>query len=163
MTRFPSTLTILAVLVTLTLPSEVHSRAAGVATERPWAKENIERLPPDIRRDIEGHANTCNSAPAATHYFSLSIEASGLRFYAQHFENFACQQRHAVCRPQGCLHEVFIDDGRRQRHVFSVYARDITLTNHGGAAGVTVIMDDGTRSLIWNGRSFVPGKSTRKR
>lgn len=134
----------------------------GLATEAPWAPEHIEGLPPDIRKDVEGHAKACGNRPAAGHYFSLSIEGSGLRFRAQHFDDFACEKRAVVCRPEGCLHEVFVDDGRRQRHVFSVYARDIKLTNEGGVAGIEVFEDAGVRRFVWNGGRFVAQRKSRR-
>ena len=152
------------VLLCPAMIGQAHSRAAGVATEWPWAREHVEGLPPDIRRDVEGHAKVCGNQPAAAHYFSLSIEASGLLFRAQHFEDFACERRASVCRPEGCLHEVFVDNGRRQHHVFSIYARDIKLTNEGGIAGIEVFDDAGVRLFIWNGRRFVAkGRSRMER
>ena len=158
----PSMAAALVVLVTpLSVVERAQSRGVG-ATERPWAPEHVEGLPPDIRRDVEGHARACGNRPAAAHYFSVSIEASGLRFWAQHFEDFACERRASVCRPEGCLHEVFADDGRRQRQVFRVYARDIKLTNEGGIAGIEVIVDAGVRSFVWNGRRFVAKGTSRK-
>lgn len=160
MTRI-SPMTIAVLLLSLMTTEQARSRG-GLATERPWAPEHVEGLPPDIRRDIEEHAKACGNRPAAAHYFSVSIEASGLRFHALHFEEFACERRTAVCRPQGCLHEVFADDGRRQRHVFSIYARDVKLRNEGGIAGIEVISDAGVRSFVWNGRRFVAEGKSRK-
>lgn len=158
----PSMAAALVVLVTpLSVVERAQSRGVG-AKERPWAPEHVEGLPPDIRRDVEGHARACGNRPAAAHYFSVSIEASALRFWAQHFEDFACERRASVCRPEGCLHEVFADDGRRQRQVFRVYARDIKLTNEGGIAGIEVIVDAGVRSFVWNGRRFVAKGTSRK-
>lgn len=62
------------------------------------------------------------------------------------------------------MHEVFSDDGRHQRHVFSIYARDIMLTNAGGIAGIDVFDAAGVRSFVWNGRRFVAkAKSGRER
>lgn len=152
-----------ALLLVALTSAEVQSRGSA-ATERPWASEHVEGLPDDIRRDIEGHAKACGNAPAAAHYFSVSIEASGLRFRAQHFEDFACERRSAVCRPEGCLHEVFVDDGRRQRIVFGVYARDLKLTNDGGVAGIEVVEAGGIRTFLWNGRRFAPlGHAGRRR
>lgn len=150
----PASLAPALLLVALT-SAEVQSRGSA-ATERPWASEHVEGLPDDIRRDIEGHAKACGNAPAAAHYFSVSIEASGLRFRAQHFEDFACERRSAVCRPEGCLHEVFVDDGRRQRLIFGVYARDLKLTNDGGIAGIEVVETAGIKAFQWNGRRFAP-------
>lgn len=147
------------VLLSPLMARETHSRASGPARENPWAPEHVNGLPPDVRKDVEGHAKACGNRPAAQHHFSLSIEASGRRFWAQHFEDFACERRKSVCRPEGCLHEVFTDDGRRQRPVFGVFARDITLTNDGGVAGILVRNDGGVRELVWNGYRFVEKKN----
>lgn len=43
----------------------------------------------------------------------------------------------------------------RQRLVFSVYTREIELTNAGGVAGIDVISDTGRKSYRWNGSRFV--------
>jgi hypothetical protein len=162
MKRFLSMTAAVAVsLSSLSMVERAQSRGVK-ATERTWAPEHVEGLPPDIRKDVEGHARACGNAPAAGHYFSVSIEASGLRFWAQHFEDFACERRAAVCRPEGCLHEVFSDDGRRQRHVFSIYARDIKLTNEGGIAGIEISDHAGVRLLVWNSRRFVSKARSRK-
>lgn len=162
MKRLLSTVMIVAVPLSFPMKDQAWGRAAGMATERPWAPEHIEALPPDIRRDVEGHAKACGNPAAASHYFSLSIEASGLLFRAQHFEDFACDRRSSVCRAAGCLHEVFVDDGRRQRQVFSIYARDIKLTNEGGIAGIEVFDDAGARSYMWNGRHFLAKRNSGK-
>jgi len=133
-------------------PAQARSARGG---EDPWAAEHIEGLPEDIRRDVRGHAKACGNAAAAAHYFSVSIEASGVRFRAQHFEDFSCANRAVVCHAEGCLHEVFLDNGKRQRLVFSIYARDVRLTNYGGVAGIEVVQDAGKRSFRWNGQRFV--------
>jgi hypothetical protein len=143
--------------------TEQARSGSSTATERPWAPGHVERLSGDIRRDVTGHAKACGNLPAATHYFSVSIDASGLRFHAQHFEDFACANRSTICRPNGCLHEVFVDDGRRQRLVFSIFARDMKLTNNGDVAGIEVFETGGVRSFVWNSRRFLPSNSRRSR
>lgn len=153
--------TALSFLLMAIIPDQAQSRG-GMAGERPWAPEHVEGLPDDIRHDIEGHARACGNPAAASHYFSVSIEASGLRFRAQHFEDFACANRSAVCRPKGCLHEVFADDGKHQRLVFSIYAHDVRLTNEGGVAGLELFDAGGVSTLTWNGHRFVPSKKPRK-
>lgn len=158
----PMTVAVAVLLFSLSMVEQAQPRGV-MATEKPWAPEHVEGLPPDIRRDVEGHARACGDRPAAAHYFSVLIEASGLRFWALHFEDFACERRYSVCRPEGCLHEVFADDGRRQRQVFSIYVRDIKLTNERGVAGIEVFDDAGVRLFIWNGRRFVKGKSRKER
>jgi|LNFM01.1.fsa_nt_gb hypothetical protein len=159
MKRFLSMTSAIAVsLSSLWMVERAQSRGV-MATERPWAPEHVEGLPPDIRRDVEEHARTCGNRPAAGHYFSVSIEGSGLRFWAQHFEDFACERRASVCRPEGCLHEIFADDGRRQRHVFSIYARDIKLTNEGGIAGLEVFDHAGVRCSFGTAGASSPRQS----
>ena len=155
MTRLFGVLSLTATLLSTMVINVAWAQRGGVASENPWAAEHIEGLPLDIRKHVEGHARECGNPAAAAHYFSVSIEASGRRFYAQHFEELSCHRRAAVCRPQGCLHEVFLDDGRRQRQVFSIYARDIRLTKDGGRAGIEVVTDAGIRRYAWDGRRFV--------
>ncbi|WP_247465300.1 hypothetical protein [Bradyrhizobium sp. 137] len=145
-------------MLSTTMTGQANSRGS-MAAERPWAPEHIEGLPKDIRRHVAGHVEACGNAPARSHYFLVFIEASGLRFRAQHFEDFACARPSLVCRPSGCLHEVFADDGRRQWLVFSVYARDMKLTKEGGTAGIEVVDAAGVRSFAWNGRRFAPSRA----
>lgn len=161
MNRLSAISTAALLLLALCMSKQAHSRASGIAAENPWAPEHVTGLPPNIRRDVEGHAKACGNPAAGTHHFSLLIEASGMRFRSLHFEDFACARRSAVCRPNGCLHEVFANDGRRQRQVFRIYARDIRLTNEAGVGGIEVYDDGGIRSFVWDGRGFV-AKRTRK-
>lgn len=157
-------------LVLIVIASAVHFTAmtssaksrGGLASERPWAASHVEGLPSDIRRHVQGFVRACGNAAAAAHYFGTSMEASGRRFYAQHFEDFACARRAVVCRPGGCLHEVFVSDGNRQRLVFSSFARDIKLTNDGGIAGLEVIHDGAGQAFVWNGRRFVPAQKRQR-
>ena len=149
------TLSLAAVMVSAAVTSGALAQRGGAASENPWSPEHVDGLPFNVRQHVEGHARDCGNRAAAAHYFSVSIEASGRRFYSQHFEEFYCSRPSAVCRPEGCLHEVFLDQGRRQYQVFSIYARDITLTNEGGVAGIEVVTDAGMRRLTWNGRRFI--------
>lgn len=139
-----------------------QAQARGsMATERPWASEHIEGLPADIRRGIVARERACGNAAAAGHYFSVSIEAGGLRFVSLHFEDFACTNRAAVCNGGGCLHEVYLESGGRHRLVFSARARDVRLTNDGGVVGIEVSHGASKKSFRWNGRSFAPAGTMR--
>ena len=161
--KWPRCISMTGVLLLGSLSACGQASARGtMASERPWASEHIEGLPGDIRRHVLGHAKACGNPAAATHYFSVSIEASGMRFRAQHFEDFACAQRSLVCRPHGCLHEVFVEDRRRQRLVFAIYARDVRLPNEGGIAGIDVVDAGGVRAFVWNGRRFAPLTNPRR-
>lgn len=129
------------------------------AQEHPFAAEHINQLPADIRRGLTSRARACGSKVAAAHYFSTTIEADGLRFRSLHFEEFACEAPGAICQPGGCLHEIYLESGGRSRLVFSTYARELRMTNHGGIAGLEVLGNSVRRMLRWNGRSFVPLRS----
>jgi hypothetical protein len=143
------------------IASQMQCAARGTSsTERPWAAEHINTLPPDIRRGIAVRESACGNRAAAGHYFSVSITAGGLRFWSVHFEDFACEKRAAVCRTEGCLHEVYLESRGHQRLVFSAYARDLKMTDTGGVAGVEVNHGTSNQFFRWNGTRFVPESAT---
>lgn len=135
----------------------------GFAAEHPWASEHIEALPGDIQREISKHGQACGSKASAAHYFAVSIEGGGQKFISLHFEDFACAKRVAVCREDGCLHEVYAEFRGRYRRVFSAHARDVKLTNDRGIVGLSIVNGASKRFFKWNGRSFlsVPDNSSR--
>ncbi|MGT2440850.1 hypothetical protein ACU4GH_39360 [Bradyrhizobium betae] len=134
---------------------------SSIASERPYAAEHIDLLPSDIRRGLSRLEHICGGKAAATHYFSTTIEAGGLHFRSLHFENFACERREAVCRVDRCLHEIYLEQDGHSRRVFSAYVEDVKLTNYGGTAGLEVA-GGGPPILRWNGRTFVPVRSSGK-
>lgn len=129
---------------------------ASMATENPWAPEHVRALPPDIQWEVVQRAQACGDRPAAQHYFSVSIEAEGLRFLSLHFEDFACTNRTSLCNGGGCLHQVYLKTGSRHRLIFSARAREVKLTNEDGVAGMEVSMGTFRKLYRWNGRSFFP-------
>lgn len=128
------------------------------ATENPWAAEHIDALPTDIRRAITRRERACGGPAAAGHYFSVSIDASGRRFIALHFENFHCPGSRPVCDATGCLHEVFVEKAGRQVRVFAISADEMNMTNAGGIAGLEVTRGRIKTRLKWNGGQFVHTK-----
>jgi hypothetical protein len=130
--------------------------AASFATEYPWAAEHIEKLPPDIRREVSRRERACGSGALAGHYFAVSIEGRGQRFVSLHFEDFSCADRAQVCRGGACLHEIFVESGGRHRVVFSRYVEDVRMTNDQGAVGLEILHGGTRQTLRWNGRNFVP-------
>lgn len=146
-----------AILLVASLVGAQSSAMArgSFATENPWAAEHIDALPTDIRRAVARRERACGGPAAAGHYFSVSIDASGRRFIALHFENFRCAGIRPVCDATGCLHEVFVEKAGRQVRVFAVVADDVKMTNLGGAAGLEVTRGSIKTSLTWNGRRFV--------
>lgn len=136
------------------------------SSERPWAAEHVDNLPPDIRRGLAARGSAYGNSAAAGRYFSVSIDVRGLRFRSLHFEDFACDRRTAVCNAAGCLHEVYVESRGRQRLVFSVYARDLKMTG-GGAAVLQVLGPSSSRFYRWDGRpssppTMVPAKGVRR-
>ncbi len=134
----------------------------GFASENPWAAEHIEGLPLDIRRGVLARERACGSKAAAAHYFSVSIEAGGLRFRSLHFEDFACANRAAVCNGDGCLHEVYLESHGRHRLVFSIRARDLRMFEDSGTVGFEVTGRKSDRFFRWDGRRFVATRSVRQ-
>jgi hypothetical protein len=146
-------------LVAATLGIMVPARAAAsFATENPWAAEHIDKLPPDIRREVSRHERVCGSNALAGHYFAVSIEGRGQRFISLHFENFSCANRAQVCRGNACLHEIFAESGGRHRLVFGSYVDDVKMINEGGVVGLEVSHGGQRHILRWDGRGFVPVK-----
>jgi len=145
-------LTAFASLVIFTIATV--SAQGGVQTKEDfYTKQHVERLPADIRNSLKLLESACGAQATAAHYFSTTIDVGGLQFRLLHFENFACADRTAVCRPNGCLHEVFLISNGRSKRVFRAYARDLELTDLGGVPG---LIDTSTSSQMfrWNGRSF---------
>lgn len=128
----------------------------GLGSERPFAHEHIENLPSAIRRGVVKRELACGSKAAASHYFAVSIDASGNRFVSLHYEDFACINRSVVCRVEGCLHEVYVRTRGGYRIVFSGYADDLTMTNTSGLAGFELTRGVSNTSFRWNGHRFLP-------
>lgn len=122
----------------LIIPAMARAAKSGIARERPYAAEHINRLPGDIQRGLDRLKRTCGERAAATHYFSTTIAARGLHFRSLHFENFACGRREGVCRPNGCLHEIYLVRDGRSRRVFSAYVGDVKLINVNSTIGLEV-------------------------
>ena len=145
----------LAALLAVGLVNGQAAARGSTGSENPWAAEHVEGLPADIRRGITARERACGNKASARHYFSVSIEAEGRRFISLHFEDFACSNRAAVCNPEGCLHEVYLEGRGGHRLVFSARAQDVRMTNSGGVLRLEVTGHAAKRSLRWNGRRFV--------
>lgn len=144
---------LVATTFAIMIPAEA---AASSATENPWAAEHIEKLPPDIRREVSRRERACGSGALAGHYFAVSIEGRGQRFVSLHFEDFSCANRAQICRGNACLHEIFAESGGRHPIVFSRYVEDVRMFNNRGAVGLEVLNGGTRQTLRWNGRDFVP-------
>lgn len=142
-------------------PVIANAAKSGIAREQPYATEHIDRLPGVIQRSLDRLKRACGERAAATHYFSTTIAAGGLQFRSLHFENFACGRREGVCRPNGCLHQIYLEQDGRSRRVFSAYVGDVKLINVGNTIGLEVT--NGQYAILrWNGQAFVPLHSSGK-
>lgn len=128
----------------------------GFGGENPWSAEHVGGLPADVRSAVDARARACGNAPAARHYFSTSITVGGRLFRSLHFEDFACGNRVAVCRTDGCLHEIYLESNGRNRRVFSTYARDMKMGSEGGGLVVEVTGGRSSGRYRWDGNRFVP-------
>ena len=145
----------LGVLFAVGLANGQCAARGSSSSERPWAAEHVDNLPPDIRRAVATREAACGNKAAAGHYFSVSIVAGGLRFRSLHFEDFACANRASICNAQGCLHEVYLESRGRNRLVFSVRASDLKMTD-GAGAGIEVNYGTSSQFYRWNGARFAP-------
>ena len=148
------------VLVFPVMENEAKGRS-GIAREHPYAAEHIDLLPGDIKRSLQSLERSCGKQDTAAHYFSTTIAAGELLFRSLHFEDFACGRREAVCRFNGCLHEIYLEWGGRSRRVFSAYVSDVKLINIGDTIGLEITGGRHTK-LVWNGHAFVPLHLPRK-
>lgn len=111
-------------------PVDARGSSGG---ENPWSAEHVSGLPADIRSAVDARAHACGGTPpTARHNFSTSISVGGRLFLSLHFEDFACGNRVAVCKPDGCLHEVYLESNSHYRRVFSTYAGDMKMGSEGG-------------------------------
>lgn len=144
-------------LLAVCLPNPKAAARGSIANEmKPWAAEHISGLPVDIHHALSTRERACGNTAAAGHYFSTSIEISGLVFRLLHFAEFACQNRAMICNHDGCLHEVYLETRSRYRRVFSTYASDLRMGSAGGVPTLEVTNSRTSRSYRWNGRQFVP-------
>jgi hypothetical protein len=128
----------------------------GSGGENPWSAEHVGGLPPDIRSAVDARARGCGNAPAARHYFSTSITVGGRLFRSLHFEDFACSNRAAVCRAEGCLHEIYVEGNGHYRRVFSAYAGDMKMGSEGGVLVIEVAGGRSSGRYWWDSNRFVP-------
>lgn len=145
-------------LALLVLPwSQGAIARGGLGSENPWNPEHITQLPAEIRADVARLAQTCRVAPAATHYFAVSLDTPQTRFIALHFEDFACEDRAAICNAEGCQHDIYASAGGPYRRVLRIRARDVTLTSRGGVARLDVspATAQAPSELTWDGHHFV--------
>jgi hypothetical protein len=136
----------------------------GMPSEDPLSPAHIERLPPEVRANIERSTRACGAPVAALHLFSRYIQdrVTGDRFIALHFEDVHCANRAAICTTAGCLHQVYVSRGGAYRDILNVYAREIEFKLSDGAAVVEIACGQpaGTcaKDFRWDGSHLHPLK-----
>jgi hypothetical protein len=145
-------------LILANLSSTANARG-GLHMEDPWASDHIEGLPPEIRQNVSKQARICGPA-RAQHYFSRSLSPSNSRynFISLHFEEFGCDHRTAICRPSGCLHQVYASSGAGYRLVLSGYVGELELKAIDGQVAIETSCPHSAEACFriqrWNGSNF---------
>src|SRR5262249_48100128 len=103
-------------------------------------------LPAEIRFDIEPVLQTCKSPVTMVgDFFSYFVDYNS-RFLAFHFENVRCGDLTAICRKDGCLHQVYSAKANDPyKLVASAYAFEVELGHFDGSPGAKVTSKEGTR------------------
>ena len=115
----------------LTLDGGVISVDArdGMTLDDRWNPQHINQLPAEVRNAISPYARVCGRPLAAEHLFALYYRSGNANLIGLHFERLRCgDNRPAVCRPAGCLHQVYISTGGRYRLLSSSYVPELDLT-----------------------------------
>jgi hypothetical protein len=107
--------------------------SAGARSNMPaddrWNPQHIDGLPSEVRNAIAPYARVCGGPLAAEHSFATYYKSGTANLIGIHFEHLRCGDRAAVCRPAGCLHQVYISTGGRYRLLRSSYVPELDLTN----------------------------------
>lgn len=133
----------------------------GLSLQDLWSPSHIEELPPEVRVEVYRATRGCGGPIAARRLFSRYIQdhVSGDRFIALHFEEIRCSNQTAVCRAEGCLHQVYVSRGGRYRRVWNGYAHEIALRHIDDRAAVAIAceysLEDCVQLLRWNRNAFL--------
>jgi hypothetical protein len=127
---FPSLQLILSVALLLGCDLvSAQARGGRVAPlEDRWNPQHIGGLPAEIREAIAPYARVCGAPLAAEHSFARYFQSGNAKLIGLHFEYLGCADRAAVCRPAGCLHQVYVSTGGRYRLLRSSYVPELDLT-----------------------------------
>jgi hypothetical protein len=121
---------------------------------------HLDSLPAEVSADVHRWQATCGGTLVAGHTFARSVEISGRRFLALHFEELRWENRAAICNAEGCLHEVYVFSNGRFRRVVGLRTSELLLEARDNK--VVVQVDCGLlgclRSLRWNGNQFTENK-----
>ena len=111
-------------------------------------------LPAEIQAFVADVARICGSSVNVWKNFSGFLN-DDYRFIAIHFEKTQCKDPIALCRTEGCLHQIYVSKGDQPYQlVVSTYVSEIELKHLSGTVALSIITGEGTRLLRWNGGGF---------
>ena len=96
--------------------------------ENSWNPQHIDSLPVEVRSAIAPFARACGGRLAAEHSFASYFQRGTAKLIGLHFEHLHCPNRAAVCRPVGCLHQVYMATDGKYRLLSSSYVPELDLT-----------------------------------
>ncbi|SIO61406.1 hypothetical protein SAMN05443247_11890 [Bradyrhizobium erythrophlei] len=150
--------------VTALFALAVTSPAAALSTmggRNDWSTlsaERLQQLPPQISAVIRAAQKACgeDEPRVRTGFLRYLKVQDGKEFVSLHFDQFHCARSSALCNSAGCLHRVFVSNGRQQaREVWRGQVYDIDMDDHAGRATVSIRCGDSCASrLQWNGRAL---------
>jgi hypothetical protein len=105
-----------------------QARGGPISLESRWNPQHIGGLPAEIRNAIVPYARVCGGPLAAEHSFVRYFQNGTAKLIGLHFEHLRCADRAAVCRPAGCLHQVYISSGGKYWLLQSSYVPELDLT-----------------------------------
>src|SRR4029450_5185346 len=104
-----------------------QARGGRISPQDGWNPQQMD-MPVEVRNAIAPYARVCGGPLAAEHSFVRYFQSGPAKLIGLHFEHLRCADRAAVCRPAGCLHQVYISSGGRYRLLRSSYVPELDLT-----------------------------------
>jgi hypothetical protein len=158
----PATMKItLAITALLSFAITSAAEARGGTTRFEWSKlsaETLQELPPQISSAIRSAQKACgDDEPRVRTGFLRYLKLhDGQEFVSLHFDQFYCTRFSALCSSAGCMHRVFLADGRgRAREVWHAEVHEIGMDDRAGRPALNVNCDDFCGSpLLWDGSRF---------
>ena len=149
----------IAALLALAMPS--MAVAKGSFSNQGWSTlsaETLQHLPSPIGSAIRAAQRACgdDEARARTGFVRYLRAGNGSQFVSLNFDRFHCTHSQALCNSDGCMHRVFVTNGRGQtREVWHAPAHEFDMDNRAGQAALKVNCDDGCGpALLWKGNQF---------
>ena len=131
-----------------------------LGTRNDWSTlsaERLQQLPPQISSAIRTAQRACgDDEPRIRTGFMRYLKARNGELISLHFDQFYCSRSWALCNSAGCLHRVFVSNGREQtREVWHGQVHDIDMDDQAGRPTVKIHCGDSCNSTLqWNGRGF---------